>query len=344
MKIKTDILQSMLKKSIKVLTNDLENPLTSIIMLRVHNNICTIFSTNLTDYLYISEPVTTEDFYCALDGTKFQKLISSITTEDVELIDDDKIIKIIGDGIYKLPKIIRGDGTQVKTSDVRTTFHEIDFDDHNFNHFSNIISVLKSSLATDFTIPCYTNYYFNDDVVTTNMMKISSIREKIFTHNLMLRPSTVELLTLFPDNYQTLYGENDTLFFKAANLELVTKKMPDFNDYQYDQIVDLLDYSCDSECVIEKSEILNIINRLSIFIKDNLLYIDIADNKLNLYNTEKEIIESIDNVAGTLKCKTSFSQFVSFIKSCEDNITIGFDEQFIQITSNNIVHILINQD
>ena len=100
-KVTDKILPAVDSSSVSNITENLE-------MYVENNNLC-VCVTNGAYYVRSLLPLGgNEDFHATVNATLFLKLVSQITTEDVEFKTDEKTLFIRGNGKYKLPLIYDG--------------------------------------------------------------------------------------------------------------------------------------------------------------------------------------------------------------------------------------------
>ena len=93
MKIKTNLLQEIVAKSIKGASMNKMIPITSLMGIELKNNILTLMTTDGSNHLRVSEKIenddinVTEDFYTIINADTFSKLVGKTTKEFIEIIE-----------------------------------------------------------------------------------------------------------------------------------------------------------------------------------------------------------------------------------------------------------------
>ena len=108
--IKTENLKKVTDSILPAVDSSVASNVTENLELFVEGETLYICVTNQEYYVKAKLPLGyAEDFHATVNATLFLKLISQITTDDVELTTDDKALHIKGNGNYKLPLIYEGE-------------------------------------------------------------------------------------------------------------------------------------------------------------------------------------------------------------------------------------------
>ena len=118
-KISSILLTAVDSSDISKVTDNLE--------LKVDNQVLMLSVTNGEYYVRTKLPIYEDiDFHATVNASIFLKLLTKITTETVEFKIDNNLLKIIGNGEYKIPLIYDGDKMmtlpEIVINNVTTTF------------------------------------------------------------------------------------------------------------------------------------------------------------------------------------------------------------------------------
>ena len=273
MQIKTTKLQEMVSKAVKGVGANKLIPLTEMIAIKLEGGVLTITSTDINNYLNITAKVDGEDFYVVIQAEQFSKLIARTTSENVNLEVSDNELKIIGNGEHTVPVVLDDEtGEMLIYPDPSK-----DFDRGNKigsisgDILRTILSEIEPSVASTAEIPQYTNFYVGEFVMATDTYKIGWLDVKVFDEPKLISVPTMDLLeVLSGDQVIQVFESNGKLLFVSEEWgTLYAPAMPNIDSYQVDKIMAYIQQSYPSKCVLPKLEILQLIDRLSLFVDSN---------------------------------------------------------------------------
>lgn len=334
--VKTIILQEMLSRAIKAVVNNKLLPITSIIGIKCDGNKLTLITSDATNYMYVSsESIIGDEFDVAVSADMFAKLISKMTCDTVVLNVTDNYLEIKGNGTYKLEFQFDESGSVIKFPDKfkKLDLKVIDEGIINSGTINSILTSIKPALAVTPEAPCYMGYYVGDTVVGTDTYKIARLNTKVFNVPTLISSELMNLVGIIPDTEieYTIY-EDGSITFVSDTLKIYGKKMSGIEDYSINAINDLISVTADSSCSISKTSILQLLDRLSLFVNPydkNGIRLTFTLNKLiveSINNSGEEEIEylSKSNVK-EMTCLIDIEMLQSQIKSVpSDTITMYF--------------------
>lgn len=267
--INTSELQDMVGKASKCASNNKLIPLTSLMSIKVSNNILTLTTTDATNYLLVSklDKVDCEDFEVSVIADLFTKLIQKTTSDSITLIVEDAILKVKGNGTYTMELPLDENGGVIKfpnkVPDSSTELGVI-----KLSTVKTILAANKASLALNVEVPALTCYYCGDNVVTSDRYKVCSTNIKTFDEPKLITANLMELLgILSKEDIAVQYNkEHDCLLFET-DLETVYAPVTDgVETFPITAINGLIDQQFTSSCKVSKSAVLNVLDRLSLFV------------------------------------------------------------------------------
>lgn len=271
--VKTDVFQNMVAKAVKGSSNS-NLYLTQLMAISLKNNDLVLITTDENNYLYVKEPkVAGDDFYAVVPVEKFAKLISRLTCEEITLeIPQSKsgeLEKLIvkGNGKYVIELPYDEDGQLVQFPDpLASSIPDAVEEDVKLSTIHLILSTAKAALQVAKNRTCYCGYYIGDRVVTTDSYKICGIDIKLFDRAMLLPPELVDLLDLLGEEDVKVTHNDDTLIFSTDRTVVYGHVMEGIDEYKIDAISSLLDEQFGSSCKIEKSALLQLLDRLTLFV------------------------------------------------------------------------------
>lgn len=336
--IKTEKLKDMVARAVKGVGNNKLIPLTSLMAIELKNNTLTFITTDATNYLYIIEDkMVGEDFYVVVDANVFSKLISKMTCENVTLEAKDTWLEVRGNGTYKIELPLDENGEYIKYPDPLAKLDLNDAEEMTINRttIQVILETIKSALATTLENPCYTGYYVGKSVVATDTYKIASMDVKLFDNARLISAELMDLLAVMQAEKILVDITGDDIVFSTPDCTIVGKVMEGLEDFAIDPIMDLVNTEFDSVCSVPKSALLQLLDRLSLFVgpyDKNAVYLTFTDKGLQVSSKATNGIEIINYVSSD-----NFKDF-----TCEVDIQMLTQE--VKAVSNDVIEMYYGED
>ena len=275
LQIATNKFQDMVSKSIHCVSNNKLIPMTSLIGISVHDKKLTLTTTDFTNFFYVSldEEVDCEDFEISVLADTFVKLIQKTTSETITMTQENNVLVIKGNGTYKfeLPldagKPIRFPKKIVESA-LKDTGNTI-----NISTVKSVINSNKSSLATDMQYPSLTGYFCGDKVVTSNKKTVCWNNVKLMDRPALLSPIVMDLISVCSGenlNVSTIMidsAANVVAYVFQNDTEIIyAPEFAPIDTFPIDVMGKLISQMFTSKCVISRKSILDILDRLSLFV------------------------------------------------------------------------------
>ena len=358
LKLKTELLQNMTAKAIKGASNNTGLYITQPIGISLSDHKLTMTTTDGSNYLYVSEDrVVGEDFSVVVPVDKFAKLISKLTCEDVqlELTEPKKgkaaTIVIHGNGKYVIELPYDEDGQLVEFPNPLSEADDATWDttELKLSLVKLILGTAKASLLVGVDDSCYSSYYCGEKIVATDSFKICGIDVATFDDPKLISPDTMDLLDLMTGETIEVRYNSDTVIFTDANILVYSKSAEGIEEYKIDDISSLLDENFASYCQIDKSLLMQTIDRLSLFVDmfdKNGVYLTFTKDGLSVDNKQANGSELIPYKKSSkfkaFTCCVDIELFRSQVKSTPSElITLYYGkESSIKFVDGNVVQIL----
>lgn len=310
--IKTDIFKEMVSKSVKAASCNKLIPLTALMAIQLKNKTLTLITSDATNYLYVRhDKIDGDDFYVTVPVDIFSKLIARMTCETIslELVDDS--LQVSGNGKYLIELPQDENGKMVKFPDPLSKIKASPFGEIQNTTINTILTTAKSALATTMEIPCYTGYYAGDKVVATDTYKICGVDVRLFKADCLVSPEMMNLLAVMTAEKISVDGKDNILIFSSPDCVIYGPIMDGIEDFQIDDISALLDSKFKSCCKLSKAALLQLLDRLSLFVNDY------DDNKIYLTFTKEGLVVRSKASNGTelipYKESKDFQDFVCIV-------------------------------
>lgn len=312
---KTEDLQELCTKVAKGVGNDKIKETSALLRIKLEKNIFTITSTDLTTNVEVKkDKVKGSDFELLIKADPFIKLVSKTTSKDI-------ILKIVpsksGDGNMKLE--VKGNGNY-SFETVMLPEGDI-FPDYSFGPddavetvtikraiINRAVSNSKQATSDDNADDLLTAIYFGDEVMSSDAEKAAALSISVFDKEVLLRPETINLLSIFEDDDLNVVFCEDRLIISDSKSIVYTAQMPDIDQFPVDAIKGTI-YEAEYPytCLVDKAELLACIDRLCIFTgnyKVNAIELVFGEKSVTLSNKfEPNAAETIDYAEGSEGCK-----------------------------------------
>ena len=349
--INTSTLQSMVAKSMKGASCNKMIPLTGLMAIQLLDHELTLITTDATNYLFIHEDkVEGDDFYVVVQAEMFAKLISKLTCEKVSLELKDNTLMVTGNGKYSIELPLDEEGELIKfPNPMENGLHDVQADALNLSTVKLILNTAKAALANTLEVPCYTGYYVGNKVVATDTYKICGIDIKLWDEPALISPEMMNLLDIFTDEKFTAMRSGNTMWFESKNCHLYGTLMDSIDDYQIEAIEGLLEQGFESSCKVNKSALLQLLDRLALFVSPydkNGVYLTFTRDGLQIESKQANSVELIpyaeSNKFRDFTCCIDIEMLHSQVKAnAGDGITIYYgDESAIKIADGNVTQVI----
>jgi len=266
--IKTETLQEMVGKVIKCASDNKLIPITSLLSIKVDNNVLYLTTTDATNYFYVkaTTPIECEPFEVSVIADIFAKLIQKTTSENItiEYDEEKKTLTVVGNGTYILELPLDEKGKPIKFPTVKTD-NKVKCGTIKVSSIKDALSYNKVALGEGTTYPFLSHYYCADKIITTNQTKVCETDEKMFDTPKVLSQQVVELLGVVSGDTIDVYEDENKLIFETETDYIINALMARPSDFPVDSIQKLIDSDFAGKCTISKDVILNILDRLSLF-------------------------------------------------------------------------------
>lgn len=352
--LKTEKLKELVSRSVKGVGNNKLIPLTSLMAIEVKDNKLTLITTDATNYLYVVEDkVVADDFYVVVDADRFSKLISKMTCENVtlEVASGVWVLNVKGNGDYRIELPLDENGESIKYPDPVDKLDLSSAYEKTINRTTVqvILDTIKPALAVTLENPCYTGYYVGDQVVATDTYKIASMDVNLFGSKQLVSPEFLDLLSVMNSEKISVYMTDTDIVCSTPDCIVCGKFMEGIEDYAIDAIMELVNTEIDSFCSVPKNAILQLLDRLSLFVgtyDKNAIHLTFTQNGLQVSSKAANGVEIIDYVASDnfkpFTCAVDIQMLTQEIKAIDNDVIelyYGTDNA-IKMTDGNITIIV----
>ena len=337
--LKTRMLQEMVSKAVKGCSNNKMMPMTSIMAIKLSDGTLTLITTDMTNYLYVSEDVSADgDFYVTVRADMMAKFIASLTTENVTFEVTDKYLNVKGNGEYKIELELDENGNMIEFPNFEPCGKKIGT--VAISDIRTILTTLKSALSKDVVTPCYTNYFVGDSVIATDLNTINMLDVKLFEKAkkpLFISTELMDLIGLCTDDTIEVQNDGDVFDVISDQIQIHSTLFEYTSQYQTDDINGVIAFEYPSTCVVNRNALLQTIDRIALFIddefSDGIANLKFDKNGVTVESTlsnGSELIPYVDSTnVSDYECTIAVTGFREQVKSFSvDNLMIcyGRDE------------------
>lgn len=351
--ISTSTLQSLVARSMKGASCNKMVPLTSLMGISLKDHRLTLLTTDSTNYLYVSQDkVDGEDFYVVVQTDVFSKLIARMTCDSITLSLENNLLIVQGNGKYSIELPLDEDGNLIVFPDPVVKMSDkvaVEEATVNLSTVRLILNTAKPSLATTNDLPCYTGYYVGDTVVATDTYKICAIGVPMLKTPVLISAPMLDLLDTFTEEKIIVKSFGDTIQFTTPDCTVFGDLMDTIDDYQIEAINGLLDEEINSSCKLAKAPLLQLLDRLSLFVSNydkNGIYLTFTNNGVQVESKQANSVEVIpymeSNNFTPFHCCIDIEMFRTQVKSnTSDSITLYYgNDNAIKLADGNVTEVV----
>lgn len=344
-------LQEMVSKSVKGCSNNKMLPMTSIMAIQSKDGKLILTTTDMTNYLYVvGESDADEDFYITVNADKMSKFIATLTTETVTFNVTDKYLEVKSNGTYKIEFELD------PTDDKMIEFPPFESCGKKIGKVSmatirSILSTLKPALSKDTVTPCYTNYFVGDSVIATDLNTINMMDVKLFdkaNKPMFISTELMDLIGLCTEDTIEVESNGEAFDVISDHIQIHSTLFEYTSQYQTEDINGVLAFDYKDECEINRSALLQTLDRIMLFIDDefsdgvaNLIFGKDGVTVESTLSNGSETIEYADGGKHSkeFECMISVPSFREQVKSfATDSLKICYGrEESIKIVEGSIM-------
>ncbi len=267
-KLATAKLKEMVSRAVKGASNNKLIPITSLMEIKLEKNVLSFTTTDATNYIKVrEEKIEGDDFYAVVYADLFAKLVSRMTCDfvTIEFRPDVSVLVINGNGDYKIDLPLDENGQLIKYPNP-FDFGGILEDTINLTTIKVILETLKPALAVTLENPCYTGYYVGDSIIATDTYKIADMGIKLLKSSALVSSEMMDLLDVMQAEKINVIRKDNKIMFETPDCVVYGTLMEGIEEYAHDAIGELVHTEFDSVCGLSKSELLQVLDRLSLFV------------------------------------------------------------------------------
>lgn len=321
-KLKTQLLQDLVNKSVKGMGANKMLPITEMIGININGPRISLLSTDGSNKVEVIGTIegNSESIQVAVAGKTFANLVQKTTTENVTLVFEDNKLTVKGNGTYTFPLSIDEDDDLVKMSSI--DIEGLETKEVLSKDLKQSYDINKESVALTMETPAFSGFYYDKDgAITTNSLKVSYVKNSLFNNPVLLFKSFAALFELIEEETVKVAENNSSVFVITPTLIMKGQKKTEILEFPTDQIKALLNTEITHQVRVNKQALLNLLERIALFITPydkNNIRIDFTKDGMRVWTIDGNsnellpYISSEDPIENTMKVDiTSFKALVS---------------------------------
>ena len=356
--IKTEVLQDMVNKAIKGAGNDKVLPITQLIGVELIGQNLYLSTTDGENYLTVYGRVVTSDgegAFCVSAET-FYKLVAKTTSDQMFLKKEGNALKVKGNGTYTFA--IAADEENVAVVMPQATLFEGEKVVKEFSakvkDLKEAFAIGKTAIATTITSDstiCFSGYYFYENgSVTSDSNRAAYTKKKIFDSPVLISLPFMNLTGLLVGEEVRVLESDSRVYFSTDGMMISGRKMAEVVKFPIESIVDFTETEFPYTVKLNKTAILNVLDRVALFIgayDRNCVRLNFGENGVlvaDLHATSAETIKG----EGDLKEFSALLDIESFKNMLsvnpEESVSLSYgNPQVIKMSFGNTVQVLATQ-
>ncbi len=267
--IKTQLLKDLVSRAVKGASKNKLIPVTSLMEIKVENNVMSLMTTNGANYLKVKqEGVAGESFYAVVEIDTFSKLVAKTTSDDVTLLLEGVSMQFKGNGSYTIALPVDENGQPIKYPQFVFEKEKASVVDVENTTIQHILNTHKSAVATTLEVPCLMGYWIGDKVLTTDSFVVCCSDTDLMKGEkpVLIHSELMDLLAVLNQEAVKVWMLEDQLLFETDNTLIYGHQLSGIEDYPVEGVEGYLHTEFEHNCTVSKDIMLSVIDRLKLFI------------------------------------------------------------------------------
>lgn len=341
-KVSTKNLQSMVNKLGKCNNNKLLE-ITRYYKLSVSEGGLCLIATDGNNFIsVVDKTVSGDKFETIVKADQFSRLVLRTSVDKMSFDLKENYLEVVGNGKYKV---------EILTDEQYPSFEFSQDDQYKtevaLNTLQSVSTVNKHAISTTIADGVLTGYLFKDgNCVTADGIKVCVTPAKFVDRGILITPDMMALLGALTQEKVNVFYENGKLAFVTDDTTIFGSEMD--GQEQYPEIGQLTNIQFPSKCSLSKLAVMNILDRLTLFIdpfEKNEVQLDFTKDGLVIstnsgsyeilaYATSENFQEFSCCVNGLF-----FKELVSAVGTELFELSYG-EEELIRLDSNGVCQLL----
>lgn len=268
--------------------------------IQVADGVLYLNTTDGENYLSVSDACAAGDMNIVVNADLFSKLISKITSDTVDMSVEGNSLIVKGNGTYKLELVPDETGDTLVFPD---KFPEVveEIGKISANDLVVVANSLSASLM-DSANSVYSNYYFGDVVASTDKRMMCIFNKKLFKVPYLFNSNFVDLMCMAGTDATISKSEDmlvaDIDISEKGNISVCTKIPDNVSEFSIANVNKFAALEVKSFCRVRKAELLNLLDRLSLFVvskfDDGAIQLSFTNDAIEVSSLASSGVERIE--------------------------------------------------
>ena len=243
-----------------------------------------------------------ENFYTCVDSDLFNKLVSKTTSGSITLEVTDNSLTFKGNGVYSLPIAVDEKNSVVRIPEISFNA-DIEGIEVETSKLKDILVFNKASVARTMEAPYLTGYYVDEDsIISFNLVTACVNANGFVKGKALLSANLVELFNIITIEKAIIKFDDRKILVEAGDVIINGTLMENIEQYPAQPLKELVAAEFTSKCTINKTEFLNALDRLNLFISEddkNALRLTFAQDSITISSKKSNGNEMLKYVASS---------------------------------------------
>lgn len=294
-KIKTPELVAILSIVEKGVGNSKIMPITEYLHFQLEEGTLYVTATDLTNFItYTANDIEGEDGEVVIHASSIIKLAEKTTKEEMTFEVIDNHVQVKGNGTYKIGLL---DEQYPDYEFSVTNSVEIDID-----KLKKALTINEQSISKEMLTPVLSGYNVGGKLITTDGIKMCINDVDLLSGNEMLLTQSLSDLIMTLNGTVKVEKDDKKVMFTSEKITVFGNELEGLEDYP--DITPLLDLEHEGKVTVDKKEIVNALDRLSIFadpFENNGVTLKFKDDVIELSDFKNNSQEKIPYKDETIK-------------------------------------------
>lgn len=244
-----------------------------------------------------------ENFYTCVDSDLFNKLVSKTTSKEIILEVTENCLMFKGNGVYSLPIAVDERNIVVRIPNFPVELKESKEEEISVSKLKDILTFNKPSIAKTMEKPEYTGYFIDKEgVITYNEITACVNKTEMPINKALIPYNLAELFSIITTEKAFIKMNDKRILIEAGDVIINGALMEQVDLFPAAPLRDLINSTFESECEINRIELVNALDRLSLFIGEgekNAIRLAFGENNLTISSKKSNGNELLNYI----KCK-----------------------------------------
>jgi DNA polymerase III sliding clamp (beta) subunit (PCNA family) len=324
-------------------------PVTEYLQIILFEGVLQLTATDTSNFIHYTEKgIEGTDGQVIVLADTLIKLVSKTKKDKMKFEFDGAVLVAKGNGSHKIP-VFESEEFPAYEFDLSIEPTEL-----STIIFKDMLSINEAAIATDMVVPCLTGYNIGDNTITMDGIKMCINNTLIFEgteERMLITQELADLIHTLTSDKVKVQKQGNKILFTTDNITIFGTELDGIEDYP--DIAALAELEYDNQVIIGKSAILDILDRLSIFVDkhdNNGIRMTLGTEKMTIEDIKRNSKEDLGYIEHQIQEETVLCVNIDFFKDLlstlsEPNVTMKFGGELpITIVEKKVTQVLSTMD